>query len=369
MPAFDIDAQNRLGTWDSGADEFDGTTAVKLASFAARGLDASVLVEWQTASELSNLGFDLYRGSSPVGPWARLNSSLIPGLGSSPEGRRYTWLDAGLSNGTLYYYRLEDVDASSVRTAHGPVSAVPEAGGGDGAEPATSASGKRKRGSSASCPDWVVAAYGSATGSESSSPLRCTRHGDPEAVSLEVLSRDSRQATLELRTGGFYALHDPSGGVRVFVPGFDFPQDARGAALPLRRALVDAVVGRRVQLGGVRALEQVGFRGLVPAALGSAEMQVSWDGTVRAGRTGAACDGRAAPGGGRSGAPAAERLPGRDEERRRRDHAAALRRAAPPAAAGEAGAGAAAVHRARGRRERPRQAGPRAAPAPARAVG
>ena len=62
--------------------------------------------------------------------------------------------------------------------------------------------------------------------------------------------------------------------MRVFVPGFDFPQDDKAAALPIRRALVDAVVGRRVQLGGVRALELASFKDLVPSALGKAEMQV-----------------------------------------------------------------------------------------------
>ena len=72
--------------------------------------------------------------------------------------------------------------------------------------------------------------------------------------------------------------------MRVFVPGFDFPQDEKAAALPIRRALADAVVGRRVQLGGVRALDLASFRGLVPSALGKAEMQVGQDGTVRAAR-------------------------------------------------------------------------------------
>ncbi len=99
-----------------------------------------------------------------------------------------------------------------------------------------------------------------------------------------MLARDSRSATLELRTGGFYALREASGKVRAFVPGFDFPEDPRAAALPFRRALVEAVVGRRAQLGGVRALEQVSFAGLVPSGLGKAEMRVSTDGTVSAGR-------------------------------------------------------------------------------------
>ena len=208
-------------------------------------------------------------------------------------GRAYSFRDGGLVNGTRYFYRLEDVDASSKVTSHGPVSAVPlagAAGGAPGSEPEAS-SAKKKGAASQSCPAWVVAAYGStAGGSASAAALRCTRHGDPEAVSLGVISRDSRQATLELRTGGFYALHTPSGAgeasgrVRVFVPGFDTPKDPQAPALPVRRALVDAVVGRRVQLGGVRGLDQVGFRGLVLALLGTAEMQVSQDGTVRAGR-------------------------------------------------------------------------------------
>jgi hypothetical protein len=269
-------------------------TAVKLQSFSAVPGDASVLLEWRTASELSNLGFHVYRAIAADGPWTRLNPSLIPGLGSSVVGQAYSFRDVGLVNETRYFYRLEDVDASSKVTSHGPVAAVPSAGAGAGTDGGGTSSGageKRKGGTSASCPGWVLAAYGSVSGaSAATASLTCTRHGDPEAVSLTVLSRDTRQATLELRTGGFYALHtlsgagEPAGGVRVFVPGFDFSSDPQAAALPFRRALVDAVVGRRVQLGGVRALEQVGFPGLVPSALGKSEMQVSWDGTVRAGR-------------------------------------------------------------------------------------
>ena len=206
----DIDGQVRQVAWDIGADDADGTTAVKLMSFEAVAADAAVELGWRTGSELDNLGFHVYRGLSEGGPWTRLTTSLIPGLGSSAVGRAYSFRDGGLVNGTRYFYRLEDVDASSKVTSHGPVSAVPlagAAGGAPGSEPEASG-GKKKGVSSQSCPDWVVAAYGStAGGSASAAALRCTRHGDPEAVSLGVVSRDSRQATLELRTGGFYALH------------------------------------------------------------------------------------------------------------------------------------------------------------------
>jgi len=280
----DVDFGVRTGTWDIGADEFGVTTAVKLMAFEALPQDTAVLLTWRTGSELDNLGFHLHRGLSENGPWTRLTSSLIPGLGSSPIGRSYSLRDAGLTNGIRYFYRLEDIDTASRTTSHGPVSAVPVAASESGSS--DSGTGAKKKGSAgASCPDWVLAAYASVSGSSSTSAsLTCTRHGDPDALSLGVVSRDSRSATLELRTGGFYALHESSGRVRVFIPGFDFPQDPQAAALPLRRALIDAVVGRRVQLGGVRALDLVSFKGLVPSALGKAEMQIGRDGTVRAAR-------------------------------------------------------------------------------------
>ena len=284
----DIDGQVRQVAWDIGADDANGTTAVKLMSFEARPLDSAISLAWQTASELDNLGFHVYRALSENGPWTRVTASLIPGLGSSAVGRTYSFCDGGLTNGVRYFYRLDDVDASSKTTSHGPVSAVPlvgAAGDAPGSEAPGASRGAKKNASSASCPEWVLAAYGSSVGSDAATTsLRCTRHGDPEAVSLSVVSRDARSATLELKTGGFYALREPAGTVRVFVPGFDFPQDERAAALPIRRALVDAVVGRRVQLGGVRALDLVSFKGLVPSGLGKAEMQVGQDGTVRATR-------------------------------------------------------------------------------------
>jgi len=279
---FDDTLVRAVGPAPATALSAEETTAVKLAGFTASGLDSAVSLEWRTASELDNLGFHLYRALSEAGPWTRLTALLVPGLGSSAVGQAYSFRDTGLANGTRYFYRLEDVDASSKTTSHGPVSAMPQAapvagekaGGGAGREQA-----KRK---AATCPEWVLSAYASATGSGgTTASLGCTRYGDPEAVSLGVVSRDKRQATLELRTGGFYALDEPAGGVRVFVPGFDVAQDDQAPALPIRRALVEAVVGRGVRLGGVRALEPARF-GLVPSALGRAEMQIGRDGTVRA---------------------------------------------------------------------------------------
>jgi hypothetical protein len=261
---------------------FDAT-AVRLMSFTAVPGDGVVTLEWRTGSELDNLGFHLYRGLSADGPWTRLTSSLIPGLGSSPLGQVYSWLDSGLVNGVRYYYRLEDVDTASVSTLHGPVWAVPRAsveppeggGGGGGSEP------EDPEGvAGSSCPGWVLAAYGSPVVSS----LTCREYGDADSVSLEILSHDAHGATVELRTAGFWAAQEPSGTVRVFIPGLDSPSDPKAPALPVRRALVDAVVGKGAQLVSAEAFELRGFRGLRPSAVGAAEIVVVGDGTVRPAR-------------------------------------------------------------------------------------
>jgi len=262
------------------------TTAVELMSFTATGRDRAVDLAWQTGSELDNLGFNLYRSASSSGPWTRLNSALIPGLGSSPLGAAYSWRDSGLVSGQRYYYRLEDVDTRSVSTFHGPVSAVaavasaPPGGGdgsgGSGGSGGTGGSGAVPGTTSPSCPAWVRAA----SGSTSSLAPTCESYGDPSSTSLRVVAQSQRGAVLELETSGFVAVREASGGVRAFVPGFEFPSEASSPALPLRRALVEAVVGRGVRLESVEASSLESFPGLRPAAVGKAGMEFGADGTV-----------------------------------------------------------------------------------------
>jgi hypothetical protein len=96
-------------------------TAIKLLSFRATGDQGSVKDSWQTAQEIDNVGFHLYRAESPGGPFTRLTDRLIPGLTFSVMGRSYTYRDGNVTPGRLYYYRLEDVDTSGKRTFHGPI--------------------------------------------------------------------------------------------------------------------------------------------------------------------------------------------------------------------------------------------------------
>lgn len=106
------------------------TTAVFLSNFTATNTPYGVQLRWETASEVQNMGFNVYYGTSPDGPWTKLNPSLIPSKvpPGSPTGAKYDYLHQPTSGSgssrrslTKSYYLLEDVDASGVATTHGPV--------------------------------------------------------------------------------------------------------------------------------------------------------------------------------------------------------------------------------------------------------
>jgi hypothetical protein len=98
-------------------------TAVELLSFTARPEGRAILVHWETASEIDNAGFNLYRATSLEGEKGRLNGNLIPSQvpPGSPIGAEYSWLDSQVVSGTVYYYWLEDVDIYGRATLHEPV--------------------------------------------------------------------------------------------------------------------------------------------------------------------------------------------------------------------------------------------------------
>ncbi len=110
-----------LGSYQYAQARVLGVTAVRLLSFEATGAGEAVKVGWATGQEVENRGFNLYRGSSPAGPWERLNSRLIPSASLGGEGRDYEFLDPGVARGRIVYYLLEDIDASGTHTRHGPV--------------------------------------------------------------------------------------------------------------------------------------------------------------------------------------------------------------------------------------------------------
>jgi hypothetical protein len=96
-------------------------TAIGLISFTATGTGNDVRIDWHTGHEVANLGFNIYRATGKDGPFEKINNALIPGLNYSALGKAYSYMDTEVSPGTLYYYKLEDIDAYGKHTMHGPI--------------------------------------------------------------------------------------------------------------------------------------------------------------------------------------------------------------------------------------------------------
>jgi hypothetical protein len=96
-----------------------------LVSFAANPGESGILVTWETASEVENLGFNVYRAIEVDGPLTQLNAGLVhiwmPG---SSDGGSYAYLDGAVVPDTTYYYWLEAVDVRGGTHRHGPVVAT-----------------------------------------------------------------------------------------------------------------------------------------------------------------------------------------------------------------------------------------------------
>lgn len=250
----DITAANQ--TFDFGVPT---PTSVELLSFEARGGDSVVELNWETASELDNLGFHLYRAISKEGPYTRLTARLIPGLGSSPSGAKYIYRDTTISNGTTYFYHLEDVESSGRTERHGPVSATPQSG-----------AGNLEGGSEIS------------TGSEPVPALITI--GDPSANRFAVLEWSERGAVVELVTEGFYAEPLEDGSVRLLIPDFEPLSQEGWPTMPVTRPWLDAVAGSDARVVSFEESSVATFSSLRPSGAEQGVLVASTDGVVRTAR-------------------------------------------------------------------------------------
>lgn len=98
-------------------------TSAFIIYFDAENTPQGVLLSWETANEVDNLGFNIYRADDPEGEKARVNPGLIPSKAmGSTSGAVYEFLDEDGAVGGKYYYWLEDVDFAMSTTLYGPIS-------------------------------------------------------------------------------------------------------------------------------------------------------------------------------------------------------------------------------------------------------
>ena len=193
-------------------------TLITLASFSVSPEQGDARIEWQTKSEVENLGFNLYRVSPDGTGSVKLNSALIPGLISSAIGRSYTYVDTGARAGTTVCYMLEDIDLHEESTYHGPACAYwPSPQGATQSQEGTTVQGT----ADVTGPGGHAAIGGSSTGAVASGAQgmpastgavtavmmrSMTARKGPEGVLIEW------QTGFEVRNLGFYVYRD---GIRL----------------------------------------------------------------------------------------------------------------------------------------------------------
>jgi len=123
-----IDGYYTLGT----INEDESPLPVTLTAFSASFLDNNVVLQWITASESNNIGWNVYRSiSQNLGQALQINQSLLPGAGNSTVPTYYEFADVSLLDFIELYnidptinfwYWLESVDYEGVTELHGPIS-------------------------------------------------------------------------------------------------------------------------------------------------------------------------------------------------------------------------------------------------------
>jgi hypothetical protein len=104
----DIDGQTRNATYPyMGADEASTPLPVELTSFTANLNGNSVILNWRTATEMNNSGFDIERSTNSV---SFEKIGFINGAGSSTSAKNYSFTDVSLSKAGVYSYRIKQVD-------------------------------------------------------------------------------------------------------------------------------------------------------------------------------------------------------------------------------------------------------------------
>lgn len=106
--AQDINPNGELG---------NSVVPVELVSFSADVLENSVVLNWVTATELNNLGFEIEHS---INNHNFRKIGFVPGSGTTAEMRSYSFVVQNVSSG-IQYYRLKQVDFGGSSTLYNSI--------------------------------------------------------------------------------------------------------------------------------------------------------------------------------------------------------------------------------------------------------
>jgi hypothetical protein len=126
----------RFALWSDGGTERDGwyvddisiyyygTLPVELTSFTAKSENNNIILNWKTATELNNTGFEIQRSrelNSFNSGWQTLG--FVKGRGTSVTSSSYSFTDRDPLGGKQYY-RIKQDDANGTFSIYGPIEAA-----------------------------------------------------------------------------------------------------------------------------------------------------------------------------------------------------------------------------------------------------
>ena len=106
----------------------DLSLPVELNYFSGKSTSSGIVLSWETASEVENLGYLIQRHSGDNKESLEVASYSkhpeLAGQGSTTEAHTYTWTDTDVEAGVSYRYTLVDVDYQGKQTAHKEIEVV-----------------------------------------------------------------------------------------------------------------------------------------------------------------------------------------------------------------------------------------------------
>jgi hypothetical protein len=90
---------------------------VELTSFTASAAENGIVLNWSTATEINNHGFEIQK-SNDKKSWKV--AGFVEGNGSSTNMNQYSYIDSNPANGRNYY-RIKQLDYNGTFEIYGPV--------------------------------------------------------------------------------------------------------------------------------------------------------------------------------------------------------------------------------------------------------
>jgi hypothetical protein len=86
--------------------QFGNPLPVEIDLFTVKLIDNYILLNWQTATEINNYGFEVERTISDA--WVKIG--FVAGNGNSNSPKEYSFIDNKLVGGSIFQYRLKQID-------------------------------------------------------------------------------------------------------------------------------------------------------------------------------------------------------------------------------------------------------------------